>query len=97
LYGGIGENDVYGSLHIFDLVTEEWLDPEYTSETRPPPLESHSALYYPGDERGFGRKIVIFGGNKENLTDSVKRSNEVYYLDLRPDGNDWCKGLQKKG
>ncbi|KAJ3196830.1 Host cell factor 2 [Irineochytrium annulatum] len=97
LYGGLVDGRDYNELHVFDLKTRRWSLPVHDSSQRAYRLESHSALYHPGNSKGAGRKIIVFGGMHETLRTSdnklrVERSNDVFYLNIKPNGHvTWFK------
>ncbi|KAI9363896.1 hypothetical protein DFJ73DRAFT_472211 [Zopfochytrium polystomum] len=87
--GGVTEADSFGALHVFDLITNEWIEPEYQNNEMCPLRWGHSSIYHSGDENGVGRKIVVFGGyaaSPDGRTEGAAPCNDVYFLNFLPNG-----------
>lgn len=73
VFGGTNGSKKVNDLHVLDLVTNEWIQPECEG-TPPSPRESHTATLV-GDD-----KIVIFGGSGEGEANYL---NDLHVLDLK--------------
>lgn len=77
----------YNSLRILNIDTGQWIVPAFSESgngaamfAKPARREGHTAVYYPGDEDGVGRKIIIFGGRVCGMDGYV--TNEMYFLNF---------------
>ncbi|KAJ6240236.1 hypothetical protein M0813_24579 [Anaeramoeba flamelloides] len=63
VYGGWSNGAVLGDLWIYDLLTSEWYQPEYSDKSIKPPIPrySHTCTYVPQSNR-----MYVIGGNSNN-------------------------------
>lgn len=73
VFGGTNGSKKVNDLHILDLGTKEWVQPECKGNP-PSPRESHTATLV-GDD-----KLVIFGGSGEGESNYL---NDLHILDLK--------------
>lgn len=73
VFGGTNGSKKVNDLHILDLGTQEWVQPECKGNP-PSPRESHTATLL-GDD-----KLVIFGGSGEGESNYL---NDLHILDLK--------------
>lgn len=73
VFGGTNGSKKVNDLHVLDLGTKEWIQPECKGSP-PSPRESHTATIV-GDD-----KIVIFGGSGEGEANYL---NDLHVLDLK--------------